>query len=82
MTKRGFNTELIKLGARIKQIRKFRKMRLLDLQVASGIDKTNLSKYENAKYPNVEFLTLFMLAEGLQVSVAQLTDYDGPLPNE
>ena len=76
----GFKTEIKRLGARIREIRKRRKLTLLQLQIATGIAKTTLGRYENARYPNVELLTLFLIAKALEVSVSQLCDYDGPIP--
>jgi transcriptional regulator with XRE-family HTH domain len=80
MTVSGFKTELKKLGERIKLVRKNRGMTLLQLQSLTGIAKTTLSRYENAKYPNVEFLTLFIIAKALEITISELTNYDSPVP--
>jgi transcriptional regulator with XRE-family HTH domain len=81
MTATGFGTELKKLGGRIKMIRKDRKMTLKQLEATTGIAESTLSKYENARYPNVELLTLFMIGKSLGVTVSELTNYDSPIPN-
>jgi HTH-type transcriptional regulator, competence development regulator len=75
----NFEKELKKLGQRIKQLRKHRKLTLLDLELLSGVADTKISRYERG-HENVEYLTLFKLAKGLQVEINALTDYGGPLP--
>ena len=75
-----FELELERLGNRIQQIRKHRKLRLLDLEILSGINDSDLSRYERGK-ENIEFQTIFKIAVALQVEVKVLTDYDGPLPD-
>lgn len=72
--------ELERLGERIKQLRKHRKLRLLDLEVLSGINDSDISRYERGK-ENIEFHTIFKLAKALGVTVSILTNYDGPLPD-
>lgn len=75
-----FYKELVKFGARLKQIRKHRKLKLLDLEVLSQINDSDLSRYERGK-ENIEFITIFKLAKALEVEINMLTDYDGPLPD-
>jgi transcriptional regulator with XRE-family HTH domain len=76
-----YQHELQKLGKRIKQIRTHRNLRLLDLEVISGINDSDLSRYEQGK-ENIEFQTIFKLAKALNVEVSVLTDYEGGLPLE
>jgi transcriptional regulator with XRE-family HTH domain len=76
---KDFNNELQKLGRRLKQLRLHRKLRLLDLEVLSGINDSDLSRYERGK-ENMEFQTLFKLAKALEVEVRVLMDYEGELP--
>lgn len=76
----AFEIELEKLGKRIQQIRKHRKLRLLDLEVLSGINDSDISRYERGK-ENIEFQTVFKIAKALEVEVKVLTDYEGPLPD-
>ena len=76
----AFQAELEKLGMRIKIIRTHRKLRLLDLEVLSGINDSDISRYERGK-ENIEFLTIYKLAKALEVEVYVLTDYHGPLPD-
>lgn len=55
-------------------------MKLIQLEALTGIANGTLSRYENARYPNVELLTLFIIAKALEVTVGELFDYDGPIP--
>jgi transcriptional regulator with XRE-family HTH domain len=80
MDKSDFNLELEKLGERIKAIRKHRKLTLLDLETLSGINDSDLSRYEQGK-ENLEFLSIFKIANALKVEINSLFDYDGPLPD-
>ena len=81
MISANFEDELQNLGKRIKQIRKFRKLRLLDLEMLSGINDSDLSRYEQGK-ENIEYHTIYRLAKALEIDVKVLTDYGGPLPEE
>lgn len=76
---KDYQAELQKLGKRIKQVRLYRDLRLLDLEVISGINDSDISRYERGK-ENIEFQTIFKLAKALKVNVSTLTDYDGDLP--
>jgi len=75
-----FKEELEELGKRIKQIRKHRKLKLLDLELLCGIQDSKLSRYERG-LENVEYHTLFKLAKALQVEIKDFADYNGPLPD-
>jgi transcriptional regulator with XRE-family HTH domain len=75
-----FEKELESLGRRIKQLRKHRKLRLLDLEMLSGVNDSDLSRYERGK-ENIELHTLYKLARALEVEIADLTSYDGVLPD-
>ena len=76
-----FNQELEKLGKRIKQLRKHRNLTLLELETISGINDSDLSRYEQGK-ENLEFLTIYKIAKALEVEVHVLTHYDGDLPGD
>jgi transcriptional regulator with XRE-family HTH domain len=71
--------ELEKLGKRIKRLRKHRNLTLLELETISGINDSDLSRYEQGK-ENHEFLTIYKIAKALGVEVHVLTNYDGALP--
>jgi transcriptional regulator with XRE-family HTH domain len=75
-----FASELVRLGNRIKAIRKHRKLTLLELEMLSGINDSDLSRYEQGK-ENLEFFTIYKLAKALEIEVSVLTDYDGLLPD-
>jgi len=75
-----FKEELEELGKRIKQIRKHRRLKLLDLELICGIQDSKLSRYERG-LENVEYHTLFKLAKALQVEIKDFTDYKGSLPD-
>jgi transcriptional regulator with XRE-family HTH domain len=80
MESQDFAKELINLGGRIKQLRKHRKLLLLDLELLSGVNDSDISRYERGK-ENIEFHTIFKLAKALQVTIKDLFDYYGPLPD-
>jgi transcriptional regulator with XRE-family HTH domain len=80
MESKEFQRELEALGKRINQLRKHRKLRLLDVEMLSGINDSDISRYERGLL-NIEFHTIFKLAKALQVDVKSLADYDGPLPD-
>ncbi len=80
METEAFSTELVRLGERLRQIRKLRKLKLLDLEILSGINDSDISRYERGK-ENIEFITIFRLAAALQVDLKMLFDYDGHLPD-
>lgn len=75
-----FDKEIEKLGQRIREIRKHRKLTLLDLEVGIGIANGDLSKIERG-LQKVEVLTIYRIAKGLNVEMKALYDYDGPLPD-
>jgi transcriptional regulator with XRE-family HTH domain len=75
-----FQAELKKLGERIRQLRKHRGLRLLDLEVLSGISSSDISRYERGS-EDMRFQTTYKFASALEVEVKVLMDYDGPLPS-
>ena len=80
MKSRNFGEELIEFGNRLKQLRKLRKLKLLDLEVLSGVNDSDISRYERGK-ENIEFYTIYKLARALDVEIMHLYDYNGPLPD-
>lgn len=70
----GFIQEQHNFGKVVKQHRKDRNLRLLDVEVLTGIDNSTISKIEKGKY-NVELLTIFKLAKAFNVSTMELLDY-------
>jgi transcriptional regulator with XRE-family HTH domain len=75
MGEKRYKAELKALGKRIRQIRKEKNLIQLDLEVKSGISRTDISKIENG-LKNVEFLTIIKIAEALDIAVADLFIYD------
>jgi transcriptional regulator with XRE-family HTH domain len=71
MGEKRYRAELKALGKRIKDIRKEKNLIQLDLEVKSGISRTDVSKIENG-LKNIEFLTIVKLAEALNVEVYDL----------
>ena len=70
----GFIQEQHNFGKVVKQHRKDRNLRLLDVELLTGIDDSTISKIEKGKY-NVELLTIFKLAKAFNVSTMDLLDY-------
>jgi len=66
---------LAHVGRRIRLYRRSRGMNLSVLAEAIGKSKASLSKYESGQV-SVDIVTLFEIAEALEVSPAQLFDYE------
>src|SRR5258708_1759407 len=75
-----FNEEQQNFGKSVKQHRKGRNLRLLDLEVMTGIDDSTLSKIEKGKF-NVELLTIYKLALAFGVDTKALLNYSN-LPSD
>lgn len=75
-----FDRELEELGQRLKDLRKHRKLRLLDMEILCGIQDSKLSRIERG-LENIELHTVYKLAKGLQVEIREVFDYSGPLPD-
>ena len=65
---------LVKLGERIVQLRKKKKLSQNDLAYLIGWDKPNLRKIEHGR-GNPTYKTLLLLAEGLEISLQELIDF-------
>lgn len=76
----NFAKELELLGKRLKQLRKHRGLLLLELEVLSGINDSDISRYERGK-ENIEYHTIYRLAKALQVEIKDVIDYEGPMPD-
>ncbi|GAA4317236.1 helix-turn-helix transcriptional regulator [Compostibacter hankyongensis] len=68
------------LGLRLYEVRKHRKLSQLDLNVLTDIDSGEISRYESGQI-NIVFSTLVRFATALEIPLADLFDYDGPLPD-
>ncbi|HPH30718.1 MAG TPA: helix-turn-helix transcriptional regulator [Chitinophagaceae bacterium] len=68
-----YKLEVEKLGARIKFLRRKKGLSQLDLEIQSGINRTEISKIENG-LKNIEFLTIVRLAVALEVEISDFFD--------
>jgi transcriptional regulator with XRE-family HTH domain len=71
--------ELVRVGQRMRAIRKYKHLTIVELQTLTGIDHGKISKIENGLV-NIEFYTLARMADALEVEIMELFNYDGPLP--
>lgn len=70
MEKRYLN-EVQKLGQTVRLIREGKGMSQLDLELVSGINRTEISRIENG-LKNLEFMTLIKLVESLEIELVDL----------
>ncbi|MBO9619325.1 MAG: helix-turn-helix transcriptional regulator [Niabella sp.] len=66
-----YNQEISLLGERLRKLREQKKLTQLDMEINSGINRTEISRIENGQ-KNIEFLTLVKLAIALD---AELEDF-------
>ena len=66
-----YKTEIKAFGKRLKLIRQKKGMTQLDLEVESGISRTEISRIENG-LKNIEFYTIVKLATALGVNLTDL----------
>jgi len=64
--KEKYNFEISSFGKKLRQFRKRKKLIQLQLEMLSGIDRSEISKIENGQ-KNVEFFTIVKLAMALGV---------------
>ena len=65
---RRYDKEIKSFGQRLKGIREESRLSQLDLEIKSGINRTEISRIENG-LKNIEFFTLVKLAEALEVEI-------------
>lgn len=63
-----YQIEIKSFGKRFKQIRESKNLLQLDLELSSGINRTEISRIENGQ-KNIEFFTIVKLAEVLGVQI-------------
>lgn len=63
-----YQIEIKSFGKRLKQIRESKNLLQLDLELSSGINRTEISRIENGQ-KNIEFFTIVKLAEALEIQV-------------
>jgi len=66
-----YKHEITAFGKRLKAIRLRKGLSQLDLELESGISRTEISRIENG-IKNIEFLTLVKLAVALDIELQQL----------
>lgn len=64
-----YKTEIKAFGKRLKSIRQKKGLTQLDLELESGINRTEISRIENGS-KNIEFYTIVKLAEALNVKLS------------
>lgn len=66
-----YEAEIRKFGKQLKTIRIKKGFSQLDLELSSGINRTEISRIENGQ-KNIEFFTVVRLAEALEVDLIEL----------
>jgi transcriptional regulator with XRE-family HTH domain len=66
-----YKIEIKAFGKRLKTIRQKKGFTQLDLELESGINRTEISRIENGS-KNIEFYTIVKLAEALEVKLSDL----------
>jgi transcriptional regulator with XRE-family HTH domain len=67
---RRYDKEINSFGQRLKDIRERSKLSQLDLEIKSGINRTEISRIENG-LKNIEFFTIVKLAEALEIQLKE-----------
>jgi len=63
-----YKEEIESFGKRLKDIREGKKLSQLDLEIQSGINRTEISRIENGQ-KNIEFFTIVKLADALDIEL-------------
>ena len=63
-----YKVEIEAFGSRVRELREKQGITQLDLELRSGINRTEISRIENAQ-KNIEFLTIVKLAIALDVEL-------------
>ena len=66
-----YDIEIANFGKRVREIRMKQKLSQLDLELKSGLNRTEISKIENG-LKNIEFFTIVKLVEALEVELIEL----------
>ena len=69
------NELLYKLGQRLQELRKSKKLTLQELEAMTNIDNSNLSKYE-AGSVNPKLTTLYKLSQAYGISLSKLLEIE------
>lgn len=65
-----YKIEIKAFGKRLKTIRQKKGLTQLDLELESGISRTEISRIENGQ-KNIEFFTIVKLADALDIDIAK-----------
>lgn len=65
-----YKSEIKAFGKRLKTIRQKKGLTQLDLELESGISRTEISRIENGQ-KNIEFFTIVKLADALDIDIAK-----------
>lgn len=68
-----YKIEIAAFGNRLKHLRSKKGLSQLDLELQSGISRTEISRIENG-LKNIEFMTIVRLAEALDIRISDLFD--------
>ncbi|MDR3681698.1 MAG: helix-turn-helix transcriptional regulator [Flavipsychrobacter sp.] len=66
-----YTVEIEGFGKRLRALREEKKLSQLDLELKSGINRTEISRIENGQ-KNIEFFTIVKLATALDTTLLQL----------
>ncbi|WP_078670531.1 helix-turn-helix domain-containing protein [Chitinophaga eiseniae] len=61
-----------RIGTEIRRCREAKGLSLSDIEAATGLDQSNISKYEKGK-KKLGVYTLYRIAEALETTIADLT---------
>ena len=65
-----YKIEITAFGKNLRRLRKEKQLSQLDLELESGISRTEISRIENG-LKNIEFLTMVKLAVALEIKLAE-----------
>ncbi|MBN8666115.1 MAG: helix-turn-helix transcriptional regulator [Chitinophagales bacterium] len=68
---RKYQEQFKVLGEKIRDLRKSKGLSQLDLELESGINRTEISRIENG-IKNIELLTLFKIKDALKIEIHEL----------
>ncbi len=70
-----YTVEIERFGKQLRALREDKKLSQLDLELRSGINRTEISRIENGQ-KNIEFFTIVKLAAALDTTLSQLFAVD------
>jgi len=65
-----YTLEIQKFGQRLRQLRELKNLSQLDLELRSGINRTEISRIENGQ-KNIEFFTMIKLVDALGIRLGE-----------